>query len=591
MLLATLGEIGMSNRLVTSMKNKGVVLVGAFVQLSENDILRKQGVGRKSICEADEKLRRFGLSLGMNLKGWDVEYAAEARKALGRRLYRRLYEMNPTNWKPQATLEDELEALLLEVGDARNAEMLSQFYGFTSEGPKTLESAGQPYSLTRERVRQIAARAERRLKAIWRPLSCLEAARDILNSKVRRPFTQKDFSAAAQSAGITNIDFHVEGVLKALELVGERPFICNVCIGEISLYGAVDDVSISKLLLKSLRKETSANGCTNIQRLSLLVGFELEDAAKVRDLLTMFPEVHWLDAGSTWVLSKRVTRNRLANVAGRVFSVSKSVEVNELRSALLRHVRISFVPPPEALGNLLKFYGIAKVENRIAVAEPAFEKLELGVNDQGLVCAFEALGSPVTREQLEDYCIDELGMNINSFYVYLSYSPLVVKLATGVFSLVGQDVDPGAINQLKEEIREKRFEDTSGWSKAGTLWWHFQADRPAAKAGTRAVPTFVFNLTSGDWRIKTVDGLSLGISRVENGFASGFSAVFTMLGVTNKDFLQIDFDIAKREAFVRIVGDEPEEFTSATEHDEFDEEIALDGENSTRASFELGWSG
>lgn len=255
------------------------------------------------------------------------------------------------------------------------------------------------------------------------------------------------------------------------------------------------------------------------------------------------------------------------------------MEINELRSALLRHVRVSFVPPPEALGKLLEFYEIAVLQDRIAVAEASLEKADLGVNDQGLVYAFEALGSPLTREELEDYCLDELGMNANSFYVYLSYSPLVVKLATGVFSLVGQDVDPGTIEQLKEKIRESRFDATSGWSKAGTLWWHFQADRPTINAGSHAVPTFVLNLTSGEWRLQTVDGLQLGGVRIDNGFASGFAKAFSALGVTNKDFLQFDFDISKRRVFIRIVGIEPEEFSSFVESDEFDEEATMDEDN------------
>lgn len=73
--------------------------------------------------------------------------------------------------------------------------------------------------------------------------------------------------------------------------------------------------------------------------------------------------------------------------------------------------------------------------------------------------------------------------------------------------------------------------------------------------------------------------MNLGTARVEKGFVSGLSAAFSVLGVTNKDFLQIDFDIAKREVFVRIVGDEPEEFTYTIEQDEFDEEFAFEEEN------------
>lgn len=578
-LLATLAEVGMPKRIVNSMKNDGVLLVGAFVQLTAGEILRKQGLGGKSFREAKAILEDLGLSLGMELSGWDDELATEARKAFGRKVHKRVFELRPTTWAPHDTLEEELLALLLEVEDERNAEMLSVFFGFNEEGPKTLEFTGQPYQLTRERVRQIAARAERKIRDLWRPLSCLEKAEEIVTLKLGSLFTREDFFLAARKEGITNIDFHIEGVLTAFELVGEQHSIKKVRVGQVALYGTADEVSVPKRLLTALRKETSANGCTNIQRLALMVGLELDDADQVRDLLFLFPEVKWLDENFTWLLSKRSTRNRLANVSTRIFSVAKSVEINELRSALLRHVRVSFVPPPEPLGNMLEFYGIAKLHDRIAIAAADLPDVDLGVNDQGLAYAFEALGSPVTREELEDYCLDELGMNANSFYVYLSYSPLVLKLATGVFSFVGQDVDPGTIEQLKDEIRESRFEVTSGWSKAGTLWWHFQADRPTVNAGARAVPTFVFNLTSGEWKLRTIDGLNLGSVRVENGFASGFAKAFSALGVTNKDFLQFDFDISQRLVFVRIVGDEPEEFPSSIESDEFDEDEVLDDDN------------
>lgn len=577
-LLATLDEVGMPNRLATSMKKDGVVLVGSFVQLTAGDILRRQGLGGKSYREARATLEALGLWLGMELRGWDEELAFEARKALGRKVQRRVFELNPTAWHPHETLESELLALLLEVEDERNAEMLCVFYGFNSDGPRTLEFTGQLYGLTRERVRQIAARAERKLRELWRPLQCLDRAANILTSELGPLFTNRDFFLAAQSAGISKIDFHVEGVLAALDLLGEKNSIEKVSIGTVELYGRPDEISLPKRLLSALRKETSANGCTNVQRLALLAGLNLDDAERVRDLLALFPEVQWLDASSTWLLSKQSTRNRLANIAAKVLSIAPSVEINELRGALRRHVRVNFVPPASALSVLLQHYAIARVNNNVAIGEEHLEQPELGLNDQGIVYAFEALGSPVTREQLEDFCIDELGMNIHSFYVYLSYSPFITKLATGIFALVGQDVEPGAISQLKYEIKGSRFEDSSGWSKAGTLWWHFQADRPTAKSGTRSVPTFVLGLTSGEWNIRTVDGLKLGLARIDNGFMSGFREPFSALGVDKGDFLQFDFDISKNDVFIRLVGDEPEEFTFTVEKDEFDEEVNIEDE-------------
>jgi len=575
-LLATLAEVGMPNRLVSSMKKHGVLLVGSFVQLTAVDILRKQGLGGKSYREASATLKELGLSLGMELHGWDEELALEARKAMGRRLYRRVYELRPTGWTPHDTIESELLALLFVVENKRNAEMLAVFYGFNEFGPKTLEFTGQKYGLTRERVRQIAARAEKKIRSIWRPLKCLDIAHEIITSRLGHLYSNEDFFRAAVNLKVTNIEFHIEGVLQALELIGEPHEVTKVRLGVLELYGATKETALPKKLLAELRRETSANGCTNIQRLSLLVGMELSEADRIRELLILFPEVEWLDANSTWLLSNRSTRNRLMNVASKVFSVAPAVEVNELRAALRRHVRVNFVPPTEGLIGLLEHYGLAQVKNGTAVVSSDFEPVDLGINDQGFVYAFEALGSPVTREQLEDYCIDELGMNINSFYVYLSYSPFVTKLATGVFALVGKDVEPGAISQLQDDIRENRFDESSGWSKAGTLWWHFQADRPTAKAGTRAVPTFVFDLTSGNWSVESPDGLKFGEATIENGFMSGFRTTFLALGVANKDFLQFDFDIANRVVFVRLVGDEPEEFTYSTEKDEFDEDLIVD---------------
>lgn len=92
------------------------------------------------------------------------------------------------------------------------------------------------------------------------------------------------------------------------------------------------------------------------------------------------------------------------------------------------------------------------------------------------------------------------------------------------------------------------------------------------------MPTFVLNYASGEWTIKTADGLKLGMTNVENGFISGLKLVYGILGVSNKDFIQIDFDITRREALVRIVGDEPEEISYEMEMDEFDREPDLDNE-------------
>ena len=575
-LLATLAEIGLPNRLVKSMGKAGVVLVGEFVQLAESALLRREGLGRNSIREAKSTLAKYGLHLGTKLWAWDTLQAHAAREVYGRKIQKKVFQLNPEEWCKCGSLERELAVLLRLVEDNRNVELLCQLYGFDEVGPKTLEKVGQQFGLTRERVRQIAARAEKKLISIWRPMNNLDAAKALLFSRFRRAFAPEEFAGAVRQAGISHIDFHVEGLLKALDLVGEPHRISNAQIGGTTLYGTADELSQAKSLIKIVRRETSANGCTNIHRLALLMGWTIDDASQVRELLCPLNEVYWLDNGKDWLLSSRPTRNRLANVATRIFSVADSVEISELRAALLRPTRVNIVPPEGPLSQFIEYQGIATVRNRTATVEQSLAKVEIGKNDLALALAFEELGSPATREQLEEYCLDNLGMNTNSFYVCLSYSPLVVKLATGIFSLVGHDVAPGAVDQVKAELKHRQFEASFGWSKVGTLWWHFQLDRPTLHAGAHAVPSFVLNLTSGDWTAKTVDALEVGLAKVDGGFISGLKLVFSILGASNRDYVQFDFDIPSRSLFVRIVGDEPEEFSHETPEDEFDEEVIIE---------------
>jgi len=580
-LLASLAEIGLSNRLVSSMADEGVVLVGAFVQKNSYDILRKPGLGRKSSQEAQEALGELGLSFGMNLHGWDDQLALDAREVLGRQLLKIIFSKLGGSWPSHDNLESELVALLSEVEGPRNVEILRMYFGFNERGPITLESVGELHGLTRERVRQIAERAERKLKGIWRPTPKLFQAIDILKHGFPTTFTAMQFSITLQQSEVSAQPFHVGGLLRAMEIIGEAHDIQRRAIGDVEYYGPDSKLLQTKELVRLLRKETSSCGCTSIQRLALMAGMEIEEATSVRSTFLPLPEVHWLDVDKNWLLSKRSSRNRLENVASKILSVAPKVELRELRSAMLRPNRVAFVPPVDVLSSLLKYTQIADVSDGLAIARPEVQGTPLGSADLGMALAFQELGSPLTREQLEEYCLDELGMNANSFYVYLSYSPMVVKLAIGVFGLVGEGVEVGRVEALKKEISASQFETSHGWSKAGTLWCHFLADRPVINAGARALPSFVQNMTSGEWSVYIDGNLRTGTAKIDNGFISGIRNALVALGASNGDFVQLDFKIDSRELIVRIVGDEPREFQHDASLDEFDEDILEDDEAST----------
>lgn len=454
-LLATLEEIGLPERMVTAMNRDGIRLVGELVQLRQSEILRKRGLGVKSLQLAKDILRGLGLSPGMMLEGWNSDRASEARGKMGRELRKVLFGLVKAEWSGHESLESELRSLLLEASDERNAEMLALFFGFNEVGPQTLECTGQRYGLTRERVRQIAARAESRIASIWRPTEHLFAARDLLNSGLARPFSASEFAAAAKESGITESAIHLDGVIRALNLVGEPCTVERFLISEKTLYGGRANRSVLKAMLRQARKDTSARGCSDVGRLIRLAGQD-DDLDSVRRQISKFDEIKWLDDEKTWLMSMSVSRNRLVNATERIFSVIPSLEMEDLQASLQRPRRILVVPPEPVLAAFLEINGIAKVTGGVANALPGVPDRDLGLNDTAFVKALRELGSPVIREKLEEYCVERLGVNVRSFYVNLSYSPLVVKVAPGVFSLLGEKLDPECVERLASQVRKVR---------------------------------------------------------------------------------------------------------------------------------------
>ncbi len=456
-LLATLEEIGLPERLVRSMKRDNVRLVGELVQLTQPEVLSKRGLGMKSLQLAKAILDRLGLSIGMVLDGWDSDRANEARTELGQELRKLLFSQTDAEWSEHDSLERELHSLLLETSQERNAEMLSRLFGFNENGPQTLESTGKHYGLTRERVRQIAAKAESRIASIWRPTKHLFAARDLLNSGLLRPFSALEFSEAAKEAGITKIAFHVDGVIKALDLIGVPTTVDRFQVNGIKLYGNSSDRTSLDALINQIRRDTSARGCTDIAHLTRTSDGIVGDSDEVRRLLSNFKEITWLDEERTWLMSTVVPRNRLVNVTSGILSVIPSLDMESLRKSLHRPRRIVSVPPKPVLAAFLETTGIAKVTNGRALALPGAVEGRLGLNDTAFVKAFRELGSPVIREKLEECCVGRLGVNVRSFYVNLSYSPLVVKVAPGVFSLLGSTVDPDQVERLKSQVKRSWY--------------------------------------------------------------------------------------------------------------------------------------
>lgn len=553
-LLAALDEIGLPKRMVNELPRYGISLVGQLIQRSEAELFRLPNLGRTSVGDAKTILERYSLNFGMQLHGWDDAAAIAERRRLGRELLRRLWELNAKQAGEAECLEDELLGLLRLVEDDRNVKLLASLYGFDGSEPKTLDRVGQSYNLTRERVRQLGDRAKIRLAKMWHPMPKLSAA--IACVRELEPCSGWGVADELKRREITRAAFHAGAVIAAVELVGVRAGLDRHTIqGEI-IYASAHNRQAIRQIIYELRRATSAAGCTSIERLALAAEWPIEQGQKVRQLLSSIPETIWLDQSKTWVMSSRTARNRLINYSEKVFVALPQVGIGELRRSLSRHHRIDYVPSNEALATLVEQNGLAHrvgdqlVRDRI----PGIERL--GVNDSALLKAFKELSSPASREDLEEICIGKLGMNATSFYMHLAYSPLVLKLATGVYALIGADVPVGAVEKIRADHLANRPPTEHGWTSDGKLWCLGVLDRISMTSGSRALPSYIASMAGGSWSCVVAGGLSAGNARVERGFISGLKPAFSLLAAEPDDFIRLTFDLVSRVVEVRVGGSE-----------------------------------
>ena len=69
----------------------------------------------------------------------------------------------PSRWPPSSLLPEEIGRLLSPL-DEREREILRLRFGLDRGEPRTLEEVGEHFNLTRERIRQIEARAMSKLR-------------------------------------------------------------------------------------------------------------------------------------------------------------------------------------------------------------------------------------------------------------------------------------------------------------------------------------------------------------------------------------------------------------------------------------------
>jgi hypothetical protein len=165
-------------------------------------------------------------------------------------------------------------------------------------------------------------------------------------------------------------------------------------------------------------------------------------------------------------------------------------------------------------------------------------------------------GPIMRREDLERVSVEERGLNRSSFYVYLSYSPILARYAPGVYGLRGAQVTAGEVNALiPPRARHQRLVD-SGWTSDGKVWLAFRISGAARQSGVLSVPAAFQDLVNGSFLLFSEQDRPVGTLVAKENAMWGVGPFYRRWGVEEGDYVVVTIDINERRATIAAGGEE-----------------------------------
>jgi len=452
------------------------------------------------------------------------------------------------------SLESELKQIVevvTERGAAQKAILART--GFGGEPPLTLEMTSTVIGVTKERVRQIEQRFKKQVSdiSLWTPV----LDRTLRQAANLAPISSSELGTALRAAGLTETSFAASSLVSAAQILNKETSFA-ISRGLVTPLG--NWPSISKVRSAAARL-VSHWGATTIADLEIELkegGFEAESHFLVTALAGT-NEFRWLDQERGWFWI-RGSRNRLLNQVEKIMSVCGSIELGELRAGVGRPYRTSgFRPPREVLATLCvdtKQY--LRQGDRIS-GGPALRDWQevLGANERLLAQVLFDKGPVMRRDELERIVVTEHGLNRSSFYVYLTYSPIIERYAAGVFGLRGAPVSAAEIDaMIPVRVRHQVLQDF-GWTDSGLLWSAYRISPAAESTGILGTPAAIQTAAAGRYELFAENRRPAGTLVIEQAMW-GLSPFFRRWGVEAGDVIVIVLDLRTRQATVSVGTDE-----------------------------------
>lgn len=498
---------------------------GSLAELFDEAIANPQGARARAVSEALPKIRR---------------------------------RVNELKSQP---LDRAITDLLRAVGiPERDTSILVRRMGWGPESPASLQEVGDEFRITRERVRQVVARALKRLGPIYLP----QLERSLAEIREQAPLPTVAAGELLVKSKLATFPLSPSGLVSAAEIFGYDTNIEFMNRDGVLLVIPAGDRNIGKVLTVA-RREAGKVGVSNIDEVQAGVESMGESLSvdAIRRMLRASSRVSVLLEDWFWVPSIPADRNRLRTVSQRMLSVTSRLDLPTLRQGIRRRYRfmqIDLVPPVDVLRAFYRAHPefVMHDDDTLESVEPLDYRKVLGDVDRIFVEVLrESPTGMMDRSELEA-SVTGRGVNPSTFSVATTYSPVLDHPATNVWSLRGQPIDPAVLEALRELLATRtrvRRTIAYGWTPDGDL--AITTILGNVNSPVIGIPGAVAHYIAGrSFSAVTPDGGVAGTVTVDAGGTSwGYGPFLRRRGAEPGDVLTVSFDLSGGKATLSLGDD------------------------------------
>jgi hypothetical protein len=473
--------------------------------------------------------------------------------------------------QPNRSLEDIARHAVKELlpgdhpVDGDRVHALALRLGVLGAPPRTLEEAGKLVGITREAVRQIQSKAEKRLPLSDPPAELLDAIESV---RAMLPKAAPTVGARLQEEGRSEGEFSVESLtrLAALwelalpyKLIADTRMTTLVVGQGSAIAGGVERVLAAAETLDGRLHLVSASAIA--EDLNRGVGGEttVDDVA-----LVLSSSERWMALAGGWFYRVGAPKCSLFGQSRMLLSLGTALTVPQLREGLRRRQAGRSWQPPPSSTVLTSFYELDPqfdlLDGRVRLAAGIEPVVFDGANAK-IIEIFRHSDTPaLTRNQFMD-AAHRAGIPRASAQHYVTYHPLIERVGHNVWTLIGTSVPPGVAESLREHARatSRPTESASGVDSQGRPWFAVRLRPTEINSGVISLDKMTMSLVGGlkfalsttmegkdhPWNISTSEG-----------FLYGLAGLMGRFDPDPGDVVRIVFNIHSQQACATLGGEE-----------------------------------